>query len=79
MIWLVCRKSDIHSTLSAFYKNIITDNEGPVILNIADALFLQNGFKIKEDYLTNAVKQYQAQIENVNFGAGKEAVDKINR
>ncbi|KAK7604600.1 hypothetical protein V9T40_005786 [Parthenolecanium corni] len=72
-------KSDIHSTLSAFYKNIITDNEGPVILNIADALFLQNGFKIKEDYLTNAVKQYQAQIENVNFGAGKEAVDKINR
>ncbi|KAK7604601.1 hypothetical protein V9T40_005787 [Parthenolecanium corni] len=72
-------KSDIHSTLSAFYENIITDNKGPVILNTADALFLQNGFKIIEDYLTNAVKQYQAQMENVNFGAEKEAADKINR
>ncbi|KAK7602074.1 hypothetical protein V9T40_009515 [Parthenolecanium corni] len=71
-------KSEIHSTLSSFYKNITTDDKGPVILNIADALFLQNGFQVKKDYQDYAIKQYQAHIENVNFAVGNEAVNKVN-
>lgn len=65
--------------MSAFYKNITTDDKHPVILNMADALFLQNGFQIKKDFHEFASKQYEAQIENVNFGAEQEAVNKINQ
>lgn len=76
---LFCRKAYIHSTVSAFYKTLSTDDKQPAIVNFADGLFLQEGFQIKKNFQEFAIKQYEAQIKNVNFSAGQTTVDKINK
>jgi serpin B len=49
----------------------------PPLVAIANALFVQNGFQVKQPFLHTLAAQYGAGVRTVNFGspAAKEAID----
>lgn len=55
----------------------LNDNNGHYKLNVANALWIKDGYKIKESYLSTAKTSYNSTIDNVDF-VTNEGVDKIN-
>ena len=61
-------------------KNLISglnSNEDQYKLNVANALWIKNGYTIKENYLDSAQTSYDSTVDNVDF-VTNEGVDRIN-
>ncbi|KAG8445209.1 hypothetical protein GDO86_010112 [Hymenochirus boettgeri] len=59
-------------------SNMLTAQERNYVLNIANALYLQNGLHISDKFIQLMKKYFKAEVENVDFSQGSAAANHIN-
>lgn len=48
-------------------------------VNIANGIFVQKSYPIKDTYTKEMQKSYASEIRNVDFSSGSQATDTINK
>lgn len=66
----------------AFLKDLsdmATAGESHYVLDIANALYVQNGFHVSDKFLQLVKKYFKAEVENVDFSQSAAVATQINK
>ena len=69
---------DLLNDIEGFSSNLITWKDSSNFLNISNAVWIQNKFKIDSTYQTNVQKKYKADVRSVDFVKKHETASEIN-
>lgn len=56
-----------------------TTEESHYVLNMANSLYVQNGFHVSEKFLQLVKKYFKAQVENIDFSQSAAVATHINK
>lgn len=56
-----------------------TSEESHYVLNIANSLYVQNGFHISDKFLQLVKKYFKAEVENIDFSQSAAVATHINK
>lgn len=60
-------------------SDMATTEESHYVLNIANALYVQNGFHISDKFLQLVKKYFKAEVENTDFSQSAAVAAHINK